>query len=66
MRAAAAAYLNSCFGGYPLSTAQVVAEVNTALATCDRATILAEATKLDGFNNLGCKDANGVDRRCLR
>jgi len=66
LRAAAAAYLNSCFGGYPLSTAQVLAEVNAALASCDRAAVIAAASRLDGFNNLGCKDANGVDRRCFR
>jgi len=68
LRAAAAAYLNACFGGYPItSPALVVQEVNAALVGCDRATILAEASKLDGFNNLGCKDATtGIDRRCLR
>jgi hypothetical protein len=47
--------LNSASGiGYPLSTAQVIAEVNAALASCDRNTILDEATRLDRFNNLGC------------
>jgi len=54
LRAAVSALLNSCSVSYPLSTAQVIAEVNAALASCDRATILAEATRLDGFNNLGC------------
>jgi len=53
-RAGVAALLNSCSVSYPLSTAQVIAEVNTALASCDRATILAEATRLDAFNNLPC------------
>jgi hypothetical protein len=58
LRAAAAGYLNAVEGlGYPLSSAQVVAEVNTALASGDRATILAEATRLDQFNNLRCPDA---------
>jgi hypothetical protein len=54
MRAAAAAYLNSFAVNYPLSTAALVAEVNAALATGDRTTILNEASKLDGYNNLGC------------
>ena len=66
-RAAAAAYINACLGGYPIATpADVVAEVNAALVGCDRATILAEATKLDGFNNLGCKNADGTDRKCVK
>jgi hypothetical protein len=55
LRAGVAALLNSASSGvdYPLSTAQVIAEVNTALASGDRDTILAEATRLDNFNNLG-------------
>jgi hypothetical protein len=48
------ALLNSCSVSYPLSTAAVISEVNTALASCDRNTILTEATRLDGFNNLPC------------
>lgn len=51
MRAASAGYLNSFAVQYPLSTAVLVGEVNTALASGDRDTILAEATKIDGFNN---------------
>ena len=41
---------------YPLSTAQIISEVNTALQSCDRNTILSEASRLDGFNNgpAGC------------
>jgi hypothetical protein len=39
---------------YPLSTAQITSQVNTALATGDRDTILALATRLDRLNNLGC------------
>jgi len=67
LRAAAAAYLNACLGGYPIATKEdVVTEVNLALDTCNRATILAEATKLDGFNNLGCNNADGSSRRCLK
>ena len=56
LRAAAAAFLNassSCVG-YPLNPAGVIAETNAALASCDGATIVAEASRLDGFNNLGC------------
>jgi hypothetical protein len=39
--------------GFSLTTAQVIFETNTALASGDRATILAEATRLDNFNNAG-------------
>jgi hypothetical protein len=55
-RAAVAALLNSAKSGisYPLTTAQVISEVNTALASLNRSTILNEATRLDQFNNLGC------------
>jgi len=53
-RAAVAALLNACSVSYPLSTAQVIAEVNTALQSCDRSTVLNEAGRLDSFNNLGC------------
>jgi hypothetical protein len=38
---------------YPLTTAQVIAQVNAALATNDRGAILALATTLDGLNNQG-------------
>jgi hypothetical protein len=54
---AIAALLNACDlnGNYPLTTAQVIAEVNAALASCDRATILGEASRLQNFNsNLVC------------
>jgi hypothetical protein len=54
MRAAAAAYLNSFAVDYPLTTAEVVSMVNDALASGDRATILALAATLDANNNLGC------------
>jgi hypothetical protein len=54
LRAAAAAYLSSLAVDYPLTSAQVVAMVNTALATGDRDTILVLATLLDANNNLGC------------
>ena len=56
LRAAVAALLNSASSGvdYPLTTAQVIAQVNAALASADRDTILALATDLDKKNNLGC------------
>ncbi|HEY6606112.1 MAG TPA: hypothetical protein VIZ44_07185 [Gaiellaceae bacterium] len=54
LRAAAAAYLNSFAVNYPLTTAEVVSQVNAALASGNRATILALATTLDNNNNLGC------------
>jgi hypothetical protein len=54
LRAAAAAYLNSFDLDYPLTTAEVVSMVNDALASGDRATILALAATLDANNNLGC------------
>ena len=56
LRAAAAAYLNSlstCVQ-FELSTGELVAEVNAALANCDATAIITEATRLDGFNNAGC------------
>jgi hypothetical protein len=54
LRAAVAAYLNSFAVDYPLSTAEVISQVNTALASGDRATMLALAATLDSNNNLGC------------
>jgi hypothetical protein len=39
---------------FPLSQADVIAQVNAALATGDRATMLALATQLDTLNNQGC------------
>jgi hypothetical protein len=66
-RAAAAAYLNAVNGCvlYPLSAGQIVAEVNQATSDACAADasgdtagaltiIINEATRLDGFNNLGC------------
>jgi hypothetical protein len=67
LRAATAALLNACKDiGYPLDTAQVISQVNTALASCDRATLIALAGTLDGYNNLGCQDRSGNGLRCLR
>jgi hypothetical protein len=56
LRASVAALLNSSSSGvdYPLTTAQVIAHVNAALATLDRETILDLATDLDSKNNGGC------------
>jgi hypothetical protein len=48
------ALLNACSVSYPLTTAQIIAQVNAALASCDRTTILNEASQLNGFNNLPC------------
>jgi hypothetical protein len=55
-RAAIAALLNASNPNvaYPLTTAQIIADVNAALATGDRAALIALATTLDGYNNLGC------------
>ncbi len=56
LRAAVAALLNAAdpLISYPLSTSQVIAQVNTAIASGDRSTILALASTLDADNNLGC------------
>jgi hypothetical protein len=60
-----AAVLNACKGiGYPLSVQQIVNQVNAALASCDRGTILTLASTLDRFNNLGCAGPNGQDLPC--
>jgi len=55
LRAAVAALLNSSNPSvnYPLTTSQVISQVNAALATGDRNTILTLATKLDNANNAG-------------
>lgn len=56
LRAAVAAALNAANPsvGYPMSLAQVQSLVNGAIASGNRSTILDAATRLDGFNNLGC------------
>jgi hypothetical protein len=55
LRAGISALLNEQYfgAGYPgaTSTADLIAKVNTALATCDRATFIALATTLDYWNN---------------
>jgi hypothetical protein len=56
LRAAVAALLNAASPDvdYPLTTAQVIAQVNAALASNNRTTMLNLASRLDASNNLGC------------
>jgi hypothetical protein len=56
LRAAVAALLNSSHPDvdYPRTTAEVIADVNAALASGDRSTMLDLAAELDADNNLGC------------
>jgi len=54
LRAASAAYLNANKFGYAWTSAQVTSATNAALATNNRATIVALATQLDAYNNAGC------------
>lgn len=56
LRAATAALLNAAHKGvdYPLTQAQVISQVNAALASNNRDTMLSLASTLDGDNNLGC------------
>ncbi len=55
LRAAAAALLNATSSNvnYPLSSAQVLAQTNAAIASGDRGTMLELAATLDAYNNLG-------------
>jgi hypothetical protein len=56
LRAAVAAVLNASHPdvNYEFTLAEVIADVNAALASGDRATILALASELDAANNAGC------------
>jgi hypothetical protein len=56
LRAGTAAVLNAASGGvdYTQSVAEVIADVNAALASGDRDTMLSVAAALDSDNNLGC------------
>ena len=56
LRAAVAALLNAAHGDitYGQTPAQVIAEVNAALAGGSRSTMLSLASELDMYNNLGC------------
>jgi hypothetical protein len=56
LRAAVSALLNSAHPDidYPRTTAEVIADVNAALASNDRSTMLSLAAELDADNNLSC------------
>ena len=60
LRAAVASLLNAANPDveFPRTEAEIIAAVNAALATGNRATILALASELDDDNNLGCDLAN--------
>jgi hypothetical protein len=56
LRAAVASLLNAAHPdvNFPSTIAEVIADVNAALASGDRSTMLALAGALDADNNLGC------------
>ncbi|HEU0292704.1 MAG TPA: hypothetical protein VFR47_08200 [Anaerolineales bacterium] len=56
LRAAVAALLDSAHPdiNYPRSAADIIADVNAALASLNRSTMLNLAAELDADNNLGC------------
>jgi hypothetical protein len=55
LRAAVSGLLSAAAGlNYPLTQAEIISQVNTALASHDRATLLALASTLDADNNLPC------------
>lgn len=56
LRAAVAAMLNAAHNGvdYPRTSAAIVADVNAALSSNNRNTMLSLASDLDDDNNLGC------------
>jgi len=56
LRAAVAALLNAASPvvEFPLSQSDVISQVNAALASGDRQTMLSLASQLDTLNNLGC------------
>ncbi|HEX5757639.1 MAG TPA: hypothetical protein VF121_00435 [Thermoanaerobaculia bacterium] len=56
LRAAVAALLNAAHPDvdYPRTTAEIIADVNAALGSNNRDTMLALASQLDADNNLGC------------
>jgi len=60
LRAAVAALLNAADPdvAYSLTTAEVITQVNAALASTDRSTILALADLLDKYNNRGACPLN--------
>ncbi|MDP9237374.1 MAG: hypothetical protein M3P30_08265, partial [Chloroflexota bacterium] len=61
-RSAVAAILNASdpLVGYPLTTSQIIAAYQTAVASGDGSQIEALKNLLDGYNNAGCTvDADG-------
>ncbi len=56
LRAATAALLNAAHPGvdYPLTTQQIITDVNTALSSGNRKLMLQLAATLDNYNNLVC------------
>ena len=68
LRAAVAALLNASHPdvAYPRTTVEIVADVNLALASGDRPTMLALAANLDEDNNEGCPLGGGPADRPSR
>ena len=54
LKQAVAALLNAASGFYPLTTAQVIGVVNSALATGNRSTMVTLGNSLETLNSLGC------------
>ena len=54
LRASIAAELSANTVSYPLSAADIITQVNAALNSYDRETMLGLAARLDSYNNLGC------------
>jgi len=66
LRAAVAALLNASNPNvaYPRTAASIIADVNAALASGNRNTMLSLATALDQDNNLGCPlDGSGKSQQ---
>jgi hypothetical protein len=61
LRAGSAALLNASHPSifYPMTSAQVLQDVNSAISTGNRQVMLDLAKKLDAFNNLGCPKMDG-------
>jgi len=67
LRAAVAAVLNAAHSDvdYPRTVGEVIDDVNRALATCNRNTMLSLAKQLDRDNNEGCPlDGDSCDSGC--
>ncbi len=56
MKQAVAALLNAAHPSilYPLTPAQVISQVNAALASGNRSTMIALAAQLESYNSAGC------------